>query len=284
MYKTSVNAVGQRPSVPVWSMVLIVIVLIMSLLLPQMTHSQVVMATGGGTAKGGNHTVVWTIGQSVTGSGSNGITSFNLGYWAGYLDYTLSEPEIISAPSAVTVDVGDTAILTVTCIGDSIDFQWYKEAAVVKDTGRFTGTLTGSLRIMNAELSDTGFYWVVAGNRAGADTSKKIWLAVGLTGVDDDEDPSLPKMFALRNNYPNPFNPSTKIGFDLPRSCDVSIDIYNILGQRVKTLVSGHLKAGSHLVTWDGRNEAGTQASSGVYFYRIVAGEFVATRRMLLLK
>jgi len=91
--------------------------------------------------------------------------------------------------------------------------------------------------------------------------------------------PTLPKEFSLEQNRPNPFNPITEISFSLPTASDVHLDIYNIMGQRVATLVDGFLEAGRHTCIWD----AG-QAASGVYFYRLQAGTFTAGRKMILLK
>ena len=90
--------------------------------------------------------------------------------------------------------------------------------------------------------------------------------------------------YALHANAPNPFNPATQIRFDLPVSGPVELKVYDMLGQQVRTLVSSSLTVGSHQVEWDGRNASGAQASSGVYFYRLQAGEFVQMRRMMLLK
>jgi hypothetical protein len=89
----------------------------------------------------------------------------------------------------------------------------------------------------------------------------------------------LPTQFALRQNYPNPFNPVTTVSFDLPRSSHVELVVYNVLGQEVATLVNETLPAGRYVRTFT----AGTLAS-GTYFYRIAAGSFLETRRMMLLK
>jgi hypothetical protein len=89
----------------------------------------------------------------------------------------------------------------------------------------------------------------------------------------------VPDEFALNQNYPNPFNPVTEISFNLPHSTDVKLEIFNIMGQKITTLIDKGLEAGSHKITWDGSNVA-----SGVYFYRIQAGELNATRKMVLLK
>ena len=94
----------------------------------------------------------------------------------------------------------------------------------------------------------------------------------------------LPMKFALYQNYPNPFNSTTLMKFDLPERANVELVIFNILGQRIISLVSRQLPAGHHAVVWNGRNQDGRTVASGVYFTRIVAGEKVAVKKMLLLK
>ncbi len=89
----------------------------------------------------------------------------------------------------------------------------------------------------------------------------------------------LPQDFALEQNYPNPFNPTTQISFALPEQSEVSLEIYNILGQKVETVAEGTYEAGYHTVTWDA-----SQAASGVYFYRLVTKDYIDSKKMLLLK
>ena len=89
---------------------------------------------------------------------------------------------------------------------------------------------------------------------------------------------------ALAQNYPNPFNPDTLIRFTLAKDADVSVNIYNIKGQLVKTLVNDHRKAGEHQVSWNGMDDNGTPVSSGVYLYRMQTNEYLSTKRMILLK
>jgi photosystem II stability/assembly factor-like uncharacterized protein len=100
----------------------------------------------------------------------------------------------------------------------------------------------------------------------------------------EPETVQIPRTFHLRQNYPNPFNPLTLISYELPAETDVSLTIYNVSGQRVRTLVSGRQSTGTHKVQWDGRDERGNQVSSGVYLYRLEAGSFSETRKMLLAK
>jgi hypothetical protein len=94
-----------------------------------------------------------------------------------------------------------------------------------------------------------------------------------------------PKTFELSNNYPNPFNPTTTIEFGVPHSAQVAIMIYNVLGQRVRMLVDHEQRsAGRYSVVWDGRDDAGSNVGSGMYFYRLETGNVAIVKKMLMLK
>jgi VCBS repeat-containing protein len=95
---------------------------------------------------------------------------------------------------------------------------------------------------------------------------------------------ALPEAFGLEQNAPNPFNPTTTIRYSLPEGADVRLVIYNILGQRVKTLVNGAQGPGRYTVVWDGRDDAGRPAATGMYVYRLQAGAFAQARKMLFAK
>jgi len=95
---------------------------------------------------------------------------------------------------------------------------------------------------------------------------------------------TLPEVFALHQNSPNPFNPVTAIKYDMPKAGDVQIAVFNVLGQRVTDLVDGYQEAGSHEVVWNGKDDGGSSVASGIYFYRIKTSEFSDTKKMLLLK
>jgi hypothetical protein len=100
----------------------------------------------------------------------------------------------------------------------------------------------------------------------------------------DDETAEIPTEFALNQNYPNPFNPQTNVSFDLPKSQYVSLEIYNILGQQVKTLASGNFEAGRYAYTWNGTNSRGEDVPSGIYFYSLKTEEFSKTNKMMLIR
>jgi len=98
------------------------------------------------------------------------------------------------------------------------------------------------------------------------------------------DESNIPMQFALHNNYPNPFNPVTTISFDLPEENYTEVAIYNMMGQKIRTLHTGNMTAGRHHILFDGVNDQNQQLGSGVYFYRVVAGEFQATKKMMLVK
>ncbi|MDP6587267.1 MAG: T9SS type A sorting domain-containing protein, partial [Anaerolineales bacterium] len=109
-------------------------------------------------------------------------------------------------------------------------------------------------------------------------------LTIDASSVSIDEVGLIPETFALHANYPNPFNPSTTISYDLPKRSQVTLGIYDLLGKQIKTLVKQSQDAGNKIAVWDGTDDLGRQVSAGVYLYQIQAGQFTQTRKMLLLK
>ncbi|MBT4483232.1 MAG: T9SS type A sorting domain-containing protein, partial [Candidatus Latescibacteria bacterium] len=124
----------------------------------------------------------------------------------------------------------------------------------------------------------------------GPDNTVWIGSAGGLqhyipeTGTFVNETDILPEEIKIISNYPNPFNPETTIEFTLPSESAVDLSIYNITGQKVRTIVSESMIAGIHSIRWDGTSESGQTLSSGVYIARITMGEKVAARSMMLMK
>jgi len=113
-----------------------------------------------------------------------------------------------------------------------------------------------------------------------------VYNPPGNLDVGDDPKPqsAKPKSFLLSQNYPNPFNARTVISFALPHASHIKIEIFNILGQKVRDLVDEEVSAGYKQVVWDGRDNGGKFVASGVYLYRLKNGEWTETKRMTLLK
>ncbi|NOX89629.1 MAG: T9SS type A sorting domain-containing protein [Calditrichaeota bacterium] len=103
------------------------------------------------------------------------------------------------------------------------------------------------------------------------------------TAIDNGNNPVVTK-FDLAQNYPNPFNPTTTIEYSLPKTSHVTLTVYNMLGQKVKTLLNGVMEKGSHQVVWNATNEAGAKVSSGIYFYRLEGDFGVKVKKMVLVK
>lgn len=127
--------------------------------------------------------------------------------------------------------------------------------------------LAGNWRIWDGRI-DMGCY----------EFGSEPWVAI------DDPVLPVPDQFVLMQNYPNPFNPSTTISYILPEASEITLSVYNLKGQLVRTLVEGFKPSGLHQVVWDGKDKLNRQASSGVYFIRLQSGKTSKTRKMLLMK
>jgi streptogramin lyase len=123
-------------------------------------------------------------------------------------------------------------------------------------------------------IGDTGFRFVGALAFAHVDAT---------TGIPESAS-GIPERFVLTQNYPNPFNPETRIEYVLPVAAEVHLEIFNLLGQRVRVLVNQKQPAGVHRMIWDGTDDSGRRISSGVYVYRLRAGAFVQSRKLLVLR
>ena len=105
-----------------------------------------------------------------------------------------------------------------------------------------------------------------------------------VSGLVDDLNRRIPTDFALFQAYPNPFNPTTTIGYQLPHSAHIKLTVYNTLGQVVKTLINSYVETGYHEVIWNGRHSAGKEMPSGIYMFRLESGSFQQVNKMMLMK
>ena len=127
--------------------------------------------------------------------------------------------------------------------------------------------LAGNMRIWN-NVIDMGCY----------EYGSAPWVDV------DDPVVPVPEQLTLYQNYPNPFNPTTTISFYLPKAMPCKVEIFNIRGQKVKTLLSGTMPSGKHSLIWNGEDESGRAVSSGVYCYRLITPESTKLGKMLMVK
>ncbi len=166
----------------------------------------------------------------------------------------------------------------INTLSDSLDMVWGRQDTVVSvgllDLDGRHGIKSGK----QAVVSIPGRYSISFA--IGSDLSHQTLVA----NVSTSDDPTLPTEFSLSQNYPNPFNPSTTIQFSLPGASDVRLEVLNILGQVVATLVNDQQEAGYHTIDWNGKDGGGNSVASGIYFYRITAGDYQESKKMLLLK
>ena len=137
----------------------------------------------------------------------------------------------------------------------------------------------------SGEVPDTAWVYILVADTTENPTISGSYALIddlsfeGISDIRKKENTNLVQGYQLKQNYPNPFNPTTNIEFSIPQSSDVELIIYNQLGQTVATLVNERLSAGNYSVDWNAEG-----FPSGVYFYRITAGDFTQTRKLLFTK
>ena len=142
----------------------------------------------------------------------------------------------------------------------------------------------GNPRIVDGNGDDSAFVDMGAYEYHPEGSGGPAKIAVGDKEDTESKSSSLPQQFSLSQNYPNPFNPTTVLEFDIAKSARVRLKIYNILGQLVRVLMDEEKTPGSYAIYWDGNDKNGRAVSSGIYFYRIEAGEFAESKKMVILK
>ncbi len=175
-----------------------------------------------------------------------------------------------------------TGLLDVSVPSDQIAFACGTFGHILKtvDGGNFWDV---DFNAISTDLTAIDFYDDSTGVVVGDSGTILFTTTGGTMGLNDDGEIPL-QDFALYQNYPNPFNPTTTISYQLPVSSEIELTIYNLLGQPIKTLVDSKQPAGTHKVQWDGKNDEGKEAASGVYIYRIQSDRFIQSKKMLLIR
>ncbi len=217
--------------------------------------------------------------------------TINVDQTTGNIDFSL-----VRCPVPANLIASDTLANRVEVRWDSVGsenlagYNVYRSQWETGDIEKLNDTPLQARTFTDTTAADSITYWYcVAAAYAGANWNAESFVSNKDAGgvrhaVGIAEENLIPKEFFLSQNYPNPFNPTTLISYGLPKDSDVKVQIFNLLGQRVITLVSEHQTAGLKSVVWDGKDGAGKSVTSGVYFYRIDTGDHQDTKKMLLLK
>ncbi|MEG8990516.1 FlgD immunoglobulin-like domain containing protein [Ignavibacteria bacterium 4148-Me] len=200
-----------------------------------------------------------------------------------------SEKGVISLPLTLKKTSGVVSVYTEVQLTDAVEFKGVS-TSLPEGWVAYSNFANGVLKIAMAGTTPLKDGNVALINLSLKDKEAQVNLnasaklndqSFGMMSVKVKE---IPAEFSISQNYPNPFNPTTSIKYAIPQDARVSLVVYDMLGQVVKTLVDQEQEAGYYTVRWDGTNNFGSKVSSGIYIYRIVAGKYTSTMKMNLLK
>lgn len=216
---------------------------------------------------------------------ANGQVALTSRYWhsagAVVLQDTVAATQHVGKWRHIIIERDKSTGVFAMAIRDENDALLYKKSTVNPATPLMAAA---PLRIGRAHFIPTD-NWYIPPFRGRIDNVKVYnYPAVGITDVRSETPKTIPWQFTLGQNYPNPFNPSTEIRFTIPKFEHVSLVVYDVLGRRVKTLIDEQMHAGEHRATWNGTNDANVAVASGVYFYKLKAGDATKTLKMLLVR
>ncbi|MCK4979203.1 MAG: T9SS type A sorting domain-containing protein, partial [Candidatus Delongbacteria bacterium] len=224
---------------------------------------------------------------SQTSYSDNGLDSGDYSYYVTAI-YDDNNESLPSNTAEVTVVLDPPTNLTAELLEPNIILNWDAPSAERSLTGyRVYRNGLSIADVTETTYTDsdlpTGIYtYFVTGLYGGYESAATNEVIVELTEADN---PLIPSHTALIGNYPNPFNPETVISFSiLEGSANTEISIYNIKGQMVRTLLNTKLPSGFHTIIWDGKSDAGSLVTSGIYFYKMQNADYIRTRKMILLK
>ncbi len=253
-----------------------------------------------------------------------GMTEFNtldslrtfFGYWVKVTDASMLIYPGFAPPTVAPATPGGRTVAGVTPTRDWLSLYGESitlDGAAIPDGAEITAYTVDGVACGKGVYTNGLLKFMPVYGRDGSDAATKLYAASGdeiqvyvngqrtyptikwegagqpvrlarLSTSSSGSDGDMPRSFSLAQNFPNPFNPSTTIGFSLPTASNVTIEIFNVKGERVTTLVSGPIAAGNHSIVWNGVDASGSPVASGVYLYRLHAGSFIETRKMILLK
>ena len=225
----------------------------------------------------------------------DGITDFRI---VAGMDEGVWVSNVFSGYSTDDIAPGSVTSLLAQTVGNDISLSWEYEGddfyqfSVYRDISADFEPSTDNLFMNTSDFNvvdstveeSVTYYYTVMVTDFGGNLSEPSNYAQGIVEVLAVDEGLLPIKFALHQNFPNPFNPTTKINYDLPESGHVNISIFNITGRKIRSLVSGAQEAGFRSITWDATNDIGQPVSAGMYIYTIESKDFRATRKMVLLK
>lgn len=200
------------------------------------------------------------------------------------LDYTPLYVELdpLDLPDEIGVYAGDKCIGAVVVDNEIMDINLYYDSAKANDEIQIALYYGAKGK---PELQDFKVYDPAQSIFVPANLQLSELGDYGYISLRGDSDSSVnPNPVILKQNYPNPFNPTTQISFYISRDLPVALDVFNVKGQKVKSLCAADLTAGQHSFVWNGDNQAGSPVSSGIYFYRLTTPEGVLSNKMILMK
>ncbi|HOD65683.1 MAG TPA: FlgD immunoglobulin-like domain containing protein [candidate division Zixibacteria bacterium] len=224
----------------------------------------------------------------------SGITAADAAPPAAVVDLRASSGDADSTIDVVWTATGDDGLL-----GTAAAYEVRYSRTAISESNWSAATLWPSVitplasgleqRVTLTGLQPGEVYYVALkayDDAANVSPLSNVDTGVAKYGIASDVDPdeTLPGGYVLDQNFPNPFNPTTSIRFSVPAAGRAELTVYNTAGQEVTRLVDGALAAGEHTVTWDGRDRTGYPVASGVYYYRLAAGDQQHTKKMVLLK
>ena len=250
------------------------------------------VVVGSGAAIGDNSYIYEVLTLRDSTADDNGMTEFkvvasmNEGHFHSPPQSGYSLDNIApGVPTGLMATILETGIHLSWDISPDDDFQYFNlEISSTADFSDYLTVETVDTAYLDTdyEIDVTVYYRLIAYDDAG--NSSEHSVAIDITVLWADLGIAIPDEFAIHQNYPNPFNPVTTLRYDLPEQGHVRITIYDMLGRDVKTLINEYQDPGYRSIIWDATNDYGKPVSAGMYLYQIQAGEYISTKKMVLLK